>query len=146
MSTVREVTDHTFQTDVLSSDRLAVVDFWAPWCMPCRMMGPILEQVARNNNGKVNFFKLDIDNNQSTAERYGIMSIPSLVFFKDSKEIKRIIGVRTLDFLESELHQALLKILYLRLYDKTNVCEEVFHNVAYDYRSPCRCSYWVSSI
>lgn len=107
MSTITEVTDGTFQTDVIESETPAVVDFWAPWCMPCRMMTPILEELAGNNNGKVKFLKLNTDENQSTSIKYGIMSIPSLVFYKGGQEVNRVIGVQPAANLQAELDKIL---------------------------------------
>ena len=107
MSNVIEVTDDTFQTEILNSDKPAVVDFWAPWCMPCKMMGPILDEVAGKNFDKIKFFKLNTDQNSVTPSKYGIMSIPSLLFFKDGQEINRVVGVNSADSLQSELDKVL---------------------------------------
>ena len=103
MGKVPEVTDKTFQKEIIESQTPAVVDFWAPWCMPCRMMGPIFEEVAGKYDGKVRFFKMNTDINQSIAIDYGIMSIPSLIMFKGGKEIRRMIGVQPAQALQDEL-------------------------------------------
>lgn len=107
MGRVHEVTDKTFRKEIIESETPAVVDFWAPWCMPCRMMGPIFEEVAGTFDGKVRFFKMDTDSNQSTAIDYGIMSIPSLIMFKEGKEIRRMIGVQPAKVLEAEIDKVL---------------------------------------
>ena len=103
----QEFTDANFKTDVLDSDKLSVIDFWAEWCGPCRMVGPAVEQVGKIMAGKVKVAKLNVDENQEIAMRYNIQSIPSLLLFKGGKEISRTIGAaqkeRYLKFIEDAL-------------------------------------------
>jgi len=87
-----DITDATFETEVLQSDRPVVVDFWATWCGPCKMIAPILEEVARDMGDKVKIAKLDVDNNNKTSGKYNIMSIPSLLFFKNGQVVDQVIG------------------------------------------------------
>src|SRR5512140_1810164 len=88
------VTDETFEAKVLKSDKPTLVDFWAIWCGPCRMVAPVVDEIARENEGKVNVVKLDVDDNQNTAMGYGVMSIPTLILFKDGKVAERIVGYK----------------------------------------------------
>jgi len=103
MSAIPEVTDRTFGTEVLESDKTTLVDFWAPWCMPCRMMTPILEQLSKESGDRVKVVKLNTDENHLTATKYGIMSIPSLVFFRNGQEVGRTVGVQPVESLKAAL-------------------------------------------
>ena len=91
MTTI-EITDADFEEKVLKSTVPVLVDFWAPWCGPCRMAGPILDELAKEYEGKVQVAKINIDNNQKSAADYDVMSIPTTVLIKDGKEIERQIG------------------------------------------------------
>jgi thioredoxin 1 len=86
------VTDTAFETEIEKSKGLVLVDFWAEWCGPCKMIAPVLEQVAGENVGKIAIRKLDVDDNPNTARRYGVMSIPTMILFKDGAPVERLMG------------------------------------------------------
>jgi thioredoxin 1 len=88
------VTDETFNQEVLKSDTPTLVDFWAVWCGPCRMVAPVVDEIAREQMGKLKVMKLDVDENQNTAMAYGVMSIPTLILFKNGQPVERIVGFR----------------------------------------------------
>ena len=87
-----EVNDGNFRREVLKSDVPVLVDFWADWCAPCKMVAPVVEKIAREYSDDIKVTKLDVDKNQSTASRYNVMSIPTLLIFKDGREKDRIVG------------------------------------------------------
>lgn len=86
------VTDDTFEEVVLKADLPTVVDFWAVWCGPCKMIAPVLEEIAKEYDGQLQIAKLDVDHNNGSAMRYGVMSIPTLIVFKDGQSVERIVG------------------------------------------------------
>ena len=101
-----DVTDANFQAEVLDSESPVLVDFWAPWCGPCRVVHPILEEMAAERD-ELTVVSLNVDDNQQTAARYEVLSIPTLILFKDGAEAKRVIGAMPKRRLESELQPAL---------------------------------------
>jgi thioredoxin 1 len=92
MSKPIAVTDSTFDEEVIKSDKPVVVDFWATWCGPCKMIAPILEEIATEYDGKVKIAKIDVDANGKVASQFGIMSIPTLLFVKNGKVVDQVIG------------------------------------------------------
>lgn len=94
---VNEVNDTEFQNNVLSSEQPVLVDFWAAWCGPCRMIAPSVEAVAEQFDGKAKVFKMDVDNNMDTPSRYGIKGIPTLILFKGGQEQERVVGAVSRD-------------------------------------------------
>lgn len=101
------VTDNDFGTVIEEHDGLTLVDFWAVWCGPCRMIAPIMEQLARDYGGRVQFAKLDVDSNQQTAVKYSIRSIPSILFFKDGKHVDTVVGAVPKAHLERKIEEHL---------------------------------------
>lgn len=92
MANFVQLTDDTFKNEVMDAEGLVLVDFWAPWCGPCKMMEPIIEELGSSYRGRVKVCKLNVDENNRTAGDYGIMSIPTLILFQDGKEINRLVG------------------------------------------------------
>jgi len=99
---VVEFKDDNFESE-LKTDQPVMVDFWAPWCGPCQMMGPIVEDFAVSMQGKAKIGKLNVDDNPVIAQKYGVMSIPTLIFFKGGREVKRLTGVQSKESLKEEI-------------------------------------------
>ena len=93
MSNALDITDTTFEAEVLTSDIPVVVDFWAPWCGPCRKLGPVLDEVGEELKGKVKVVKINTDENLKTAKEYSIIGLPSLLIFKDGQAVERLVGL-----------------------------------------------------
>jgi thioredoxin len=100
---VREVTDASFQREVLESDAPVVVDFWAPWCGPCHAVEPVLNDLEREHEGKVEFVKLNIDENVETASRYAVLSIPTVILFDGGEPRETVVGARPRSHYEQAL-------------------------------------------
>ena len=102
-----EVTDENFNAEILNSDLPALVDFWAEWCGPCRMVSPLVEELANDYNGKIKVAKMDVDQNRETPTRFGIRNIPTLIFFKGGEVTQTIIGVQPKSQIEEEIKKLL---------------------------------------
>jgi len=101
------ITDQNFKTEVLDAGLPVLVDFWAEWCTPCKIVGPIVEELATEYAGKLKVGKLNVDENGHTAQGYGVMSIPSLLIFKNGQVVKTMIGAQSKDSFKREIDAAL---------------------------------------
>ena len=104
---VMEITDSSFESEVLKSDKLTLVDFWAPWCGPCKIISPLVEELANDYDGKVKCTKLNVDDNPNTASTYGIRGIPTIIFYKNGEVVDQVIGAVP----KSELEKVISKEL-----------------------------------
>jgi len=103
---VQEFTDANFDAEVLNSDQPVLVDFWAEWCMPCRMLAPVVDELAEEFSGKVKVGKLDTDANREVAVKFGIHAIPTIILFKNGEPVEKFIGLKNRDELASAMNGA----------------------------------------
>ena len=104
---VLNVTDQTFDEEVIKSDLPVLVDLWAPWCGPCRMVGPVVESLAEKYDGKFKFCKVNVDENRQTASSYNVMSIPTLIFFKGGQAVDTVVGAVPETLLQEKIDKLL---------------------------------------
>ena len=107
MSKPIEIDDASFEQKVIKSNIPVLVDFWAPWCRPCLMAAPVLEELAKEYADKITFAKLDVDQNAQTAAKYNIMAIPNLIIFKEGKPVSQIVGFKPKEELKKDLDAVL---------------------------------------
>ena len=103
MGQLLDVTDSTFEAEVVNSDKPVLVDFWAPWCGPCKAIGPVLSEIAEARADQLKIVKVNIDENQQMAQKLGVMSIPTMVFFKDGQPVDKIVGAHPKGNIESRI-------------------------------------------
>jgi thioredoxin 1 len=101
------ISDRTFDSEVLKSATPVLVDFWATWCPPCKMLAPILEEIATERDGQIKIAKLDTDENPAAPQKFGVMSLPTLILFKDGAEVSRVVGYRSKSQLVQQLEKAI---------------------------------------
>jgi thioredoxin 1 len=107
MSNVNAVTSGTFEADVVGAAEPVVVDFWAEWCQPCKMLSPVLDKVSESYAGKLKVVKCNVDENQDIAAKYGVMSIPNLIFFKDGQVVNQAVGYMNENQLSGKIEEVL---------------------------------------
>jgi thioredoxin 1 len=107
MSSARIVTDDSFEADVLASDRPVIVEYWAEWCGPCRMVAPVLDSIAADHAGRIDLVKVNVDENPAVARRYGILHVPTISVFAGGEVVKQVIGARSKSALMREFGEIL---------------------------------------
>ncbi len=105
MSKEKTLTDSNFQTEVLQSQQPVLVDFWAEWCGPCRMLGPVIEKIAVANTGRLVVGKMNVDENPNTPQKYGVQGIPTVIFFKDGEVAKQLVGYQAQDKIQKAIDE-----------------------------------------
>ena len=107
VSSVMEINDSNFDQEVMKSDKLTLVDFWAPWCGPCKMIGPVMDELSKDYDGKVKFTKVNVDDNPSTASSFGIRGIPTIVFVKNGEVVDQVVGAVPKSELEKAIKESI---------------------------------------
>ncbi len=105
MSKEKTLTDANFQAEVLQSKQPVLVDFWAEWCGPCRMLGPVIEKISGANAGRITVGKMNVDENPNTPQKYGIQGIPTVIFFKDGEVAKQLVGFQAQDKIQKAIDE-----------------------------------------
>ena len=107
VSSVMEINDSNFDQEVMKSDKLTLVDFWAPWCGPCKMIAPVIDELSKDYDGKVKFTKVNVDDSPSTASSFGIRGIPTIVLVKNGEVVDQVVGAVPKSELEKAIKESL---------------------------------------
>ncbi|MCL5072231.1 MAG: thioredoxin [Actinobacteria bacterium] len=102
-----DITDQTFETEVVKSTIPVLVDFWASWCHPCKMLAPTIEELSKDNSGKIKVVKVDVDANPQNAQKYNILSIPTVIFFNKGEPVNQLVGVQSKESYQAEINKLL---------------------------------------